>query len=304
MTINPFRDLCICGSGGVYLDCCLKDGLPKAGDLMTGTRVDGCYASILNDCSGKLTGEHYISEGVLKQFGKTVTVGGLPWIPEGQSKQLPSGALKAKILCSRHNSMLSSIDDVGIRFFRAFTPGGGHIVRSPDDPPEFRVFRGEMIELWILKMACGALASGNAADRDTGLLIQEPIPVAWIQILLGLAPMPPGWGLYLRTDPGAHYTPNSVFQFWFMCAGGSLNGVVLIAHNLGFALVMNDPPVNAVGTLFERATYRPGQVTLRNGDRARAVRFVWERPNRDERHITIETSPIVAFTELSQESNP
>jgi hypothetical protein len=254
-------------------------------------RHDGCYASFLNDCCTKLTGEHYISKGVLKHFGKTVNVGGLPWIAEGQTKQLPIGALEAKILCKRHNELLSPIDEVGIRFFQDLAPGGGRIVRSPGGPPDFRVFRGEMIELWILKIACGLLASGNAADRNTGLVIQEPIPAVWTRILFGLAPMPTGWGLYLRSDLGDHYAPRSVFQVWFMCAERNMNGVILIIHNIGFALVMNDPPVNQAGSLFERATYRPGQITLLNGDRATAVRFFWERPPRDERHITIETLP-------------
>ena len=240
MRINPGRDLCICGSGRVYLDCCLKDGRARAGGHTTGMRLDGCYALILNDCCAKLTGEHYISEGVLKQFGKTVNVRGLPWIADGQTKQLPTRALKARILCTRHNSLLSSIDDVGIRFFQALAPDGGRIVRSRDDPPEFRVFRGEMIELWILKIACGLIASRNAADRNTGLVIQEPIPAAWTRILFGLAPMPTGWGLYLRSDLGVQYTPGSVFQFWFMCAGQSVELLCLLLLRTRAYLLRSD----------------------------------------------------------------
>jgi hypothetical protein len=246
-----------------------------------------CYASIFNDCSKKITGEHYISEGVLKQFGTKVGVGGLPWIKEGQTKVLPTGVFTANVLCDRHNPMLSPIDEVGIRFFRELWPGGGRVRTNPDDPPEFHVFRGEMVELWMLKVACGLIASRNAVDRGTGLLIEESVPPSWIRILFGHAPMPPGWGLYMRTDLGNHYRPGTMFEWWFMYANRTLNGVIFITHNLAFALVMNHPPERREGTMFEKSTYRPAQITTVDGDRMKAIQLVWERPSLDERNITI-----------------
>lgn len=286
MRITSFQEPCLCGSGQTYLECCLKNCRPVPDPNRTGVSHQACYASGFNDCSTKITGEHYISEGVLKQFGPKVGVGGLPWIEEGQTKILPTGVLTANILCDRHNSMLSPIDQVGIRFFRELGPGGGRVRFGPDDPPEFHVFRGEMVELWMLKVACGLIASRNAADRDTGLLIEESVPTAWIHILFGLAPMPPGWGLYIRSDLGDHYRPGSVFEWWFMYPNRILNGAIFIAHNIGIALVMNNPPERSEGTIFEKATYRPGQITIVKDERMKVIRLAWESPSRDERNIT------------------
>ncbi len=53
---------------------------------------------------------------MLKLIGDPITVGGFPWLG-GKEKTLATKGLTSKILCDRHNSALSGLDEVGIRFF-------------------------------------------------------------------------------------------------------------------------------------------------------------------------------------------
>jgi hypothetical protein len=46
------------------------------------TATQSCYAAPLNDCDGgPFTREHFVSETVLEQFGKTFLVDGTKWAP-------------------------------------------------------------------------------------------------------------------------------------------------------------------------------------------------------------------------------
>src|SRR3954447_9367200 len=83
----------------------------------TGYQNPRCYLASTNDCSDKITGEHLISEGILKLIPNGFLTG-MPWQPRGERKQYSSNSLKAKVLCKKHNSSFSVFDDVGIDVFR------------------------------------------------------------------------------------------------------------------------------------------------------------------------------------------
>jgi hypothetical protein len=76
------------------------------------TQVDGCYAAELGDCSGCLSGEHWISAAMLKLLAEPagVSVRGAPWL-NGKVRAVPVRKLKAKILCKGHNERLSWLDE-------------------------------------------------------------------------------------------------------------------------------------------------------------------------------------------------
>jgi hypothetical protein len=54
---------------------------------------------------------------------KELEVSGMPWL-NGQTKALGFGALTARCLCAKHNSLLSPIDVVGANFFEAIQKCG------------------------------------------------------------------------------------------------------------------------------------------------------------------------------------
>ena len=105
MKLNPAKDLCLCGSGWVIDDCCTKDVRPRKNPPKTHFAHPKCYAAPLADCCDKITGEHFITEGVMKLIGEPITVGGLSWL-KGRDQTLTTNALTAKILCKRCNSAI------------------------------------------------------------------------------------------------------------------------------------------------------------------------------------------------------
>jgi hypothetical protein len=222
---------------------------------------------------------------VLKLIGDPITVGGFPW-QGGQVKTVGTKALTSKILCERHNSALSGLDQVGIRFFeklraaRFERPISETVVCS-----QTSLFRGEMIELWMLKVLCGLITSRNAPDRS-GSPISVVLPPAWLGVLVGYEPMPPSWGVYMPGAVGHVFGGSQPNRMTVIYEGGVLNGFIIILDNLGFALVMNQPPAVKAGTLLEGCTYRPGEIEGNSRLRQDILRIFWERPG-DERSITI-----------------
>lgn len=129
MPVPPWAaaDLCPCNSGVAFDSCCLRaDGAiyksvglgPPPGQI-TGLALARCYLGQFNDCSAKLSGEHYISQAVLRQIdtsgANAVRLGGLPWLKAGETRDLPIAGVQSKILCERHNHALSPLDNAAGR---------------------------------------------------------------------------------------------------------------------------------------------------------------------------------------------
>jgi hypothetical protein len=152
-------DPCPCGSGRILKDCCLKPiGILRPPAPTSGYRHDKCYAKEFADCSSKISGEHWISDGVLRilaRFGP-LNVGGLPWQPPGTTKEMSVDCLRSNMLCTRHNSGLSPLDQVAIRFFGAFP----HVRSEHLGSPTLSLFCGADLERWMLKVLCGGIYSG------------------------------------------------------------------------------------------------------------------------------------------------
>lgn len=290
MKLNPFRDKCLCGSNLTLNDCCLKDCRPLKRCGRTNWGNARCYAAPLRDCSPKISREHFISEGVLRLIGERITAGGFPWAG-GQERTIGINALTAKILCNQHNSTLSGLDEVGIRFFDSLRkPRHPETQERATGVPRLTLFRGEMIELWMLKILCGLIASGNATDEN-GQRIDVLVPEVWLRILFEHQPMPLGWGLYMPGAVGRSFSGMCANQIRVMNEGGVLKGLVISLEWMSFALVATNPPIDKSGTLLEHSTYRPGEIVLNSQVGQDILRIFWERPG-DERSITVACVPL------------
>jgi|SRR6516164_5026910 hypothetical protein len=122
---NP-AEPCICDSGKALKDCCLRlDGsifkerasISPRGPV-TGYSHPGCYLSFTENCDEKLTGEH-LSLGIFKQMGQNINVTGWPGLKSGEVKSVGITRLTSKILCKRHNSAFSKVDNNASRFLHA-----------------------------------------------------------------------------------------------------------------------------------------------------------------------------------------
>jgi hypothetical protein len=117
---------CPCHNGQIAEACCLvADGnvrkyIPsvRPPPPKTGFSQKGCYLGHTNDCGGGITGEHYVSRAVLEQLSEpVVAIEGVHWLAPGDRKVVSINRLTANILCSRHNSALSTLDDEAGHFF-------------------------------------------------------------------------------------------------------------------------------------------------------------------------------------------
>src|SRR5579871_4387929 len=66
-----------------------------------------CWANCLGDCDGGMSREHIVSKCL---YGKNVKVRGLPWCKDEWAFRSIDN-LTSKILCRRHNTGLSAVDD-------------------------------------------------------------------------------------------------------------------------------------------------------------------------------------------------
>ncbi|WP_152977964.1 hypothetical protein [Bradyrhizobium pachyrhizi] len=162
--------LCPCGSRSVSVSCCYDkaDGefrkripsiLPSA--PTTGYAHPGCYLRGTNDCSRKISGEHYFSANILEQISKlsgmgggTLRMSGLPWQAPEATQDLPITKLRANILCERHNNALAPLDQEAGRFFSILAQIEANEGRA-SRRPLIDLVSGTAIEQWMLKVACG-----------------------------------------------------------------------------------------------------------------------------------------------------
>ncbi|MGW4983594.1 YecA family protein [Streptomyces mirabilis] len=208
------KDPCPCGSGRTTRRCHADraDGRWKApaaspllNDAPTGYQHPKCFAAPSRDCSARISAEHWLSEGIYRQFadGGLVTVLGMPW-QNGRTSKLPPKVLAANILCERHNNALSPLDrTVGnlFRILRHFQDDQ----RRDHDPHghETAIIAGADLERWLLKLLWGGL-SANAfsidGKRPSGLRAAAD-PEQLLAYLFRNGSLPTGWGFYMAGHP-------------------------------------------------------------------------------------------------------
>lgn len=268
------RDKCSCGSGRFVSDCCMKSCgnlLPTTSD--GATPHDKCYARQLGDCCSKISGEHWISANVLKciEPHAPITIGGLPWQLPGTTQELSAESLQSNVLCRRHNQALSPLDTVGGRFFRSWP----HIPIHPAGNQPLHLFDGHDIERWMLKLLCGAVASGVIEPRAGRLHGWQP-PLPWLQHLYYGAELPAPLGLYLCQRPGEWVHNGLAVEFTCVGKGLEVYALDMRLHGFRFILTMV-PPANPLpaDSFLSGAAYRPSAIVFSNPAPGAVLLLAW-----------------------------
>jgi hypothetical protein len=224
---------------------------------------------VTNDCDKKISKEHYMSKGVLQEIDYMIGTEGLPGIPPGENRHISTSNLTAHVLCKRHNSALSSLDDVGARFFQAIKN-----FSSSDYEGSERVlaFNGRDVERWMLKTMYGMLASKLLQVR-LGLRLQADIDSKCVDLLYDKIPFVPGRGLFMRTEIGhtvatrnsiaVRPVTNNVKQ--------TLNGMTF--NLVGFDFLLTTSKANA-----ENSAFRPAYIVFTWKNRFRVIHLYWTDP--------------------------
>lgn len=159
------------------------------------TMARNCWASSLNDCSGKLSHEHLVSRALFD--GPTIQVNA-PWTG-GQTRSIGLNRLTGNILCKGHNSRLSPVDVQGATLFRTVRIFDSWLAgKLADDPERIRRIRidGPMLERWFAKTAINLFIS-TARDKhwpDKGAPSVPPRYV--VDAIFGKSRLAPPMGLH------------------------------------------------------------------------------------------------------------
>ena len=157
-----------------------------------------CWAKQYSECFGKVSREHLISKGIFEQ--QSIFVQGFSWCREVE-KEVSIASLTSKILCQKHNSKFSQIDEEGINAVRVFESLLPAVARSVNSQPSKRIIDGYLFERWLLKTAINV---SYKSDQHIGVGMAESItgfPSAYLlAVVFGELNFTHNMGVYMLTS--------------------------------------------------------------------------------------------------------
>jgi hypothetical protein len=222
-----------------------------------------CYATHLNDCDEKMSGEHYISESVLKLGGNAVRVSGFPWQKPNTHSDIGIGSLKSQMLCTHHNKMLSPLDAEGSRFVKGLKETFNDLSGRQELSEATININAELLELWFLKVFIGCLIVSGLKD----------IPKIWIDYLFQKTKLPDDSGLYF---PMKNESPKWEFNLIKMDSIDNLNGHIagakFIIGGLPMLLTFGHPVSSKLNFNY---LHRPSGIVFGVNDKKKGFQFNW-----------------------------
>lgn len=232
-----------------------------------------CYMRDLGSCVGSISGEHIISEAVIRVLmgDGEFSVGGLPWLAPGEEKILAPGNLTTNCLCAKHNSMLHPLDDAAQYFFVSLKS-----YLESDAGSKHALISGHDLERWLLKTAKAAAVSKNLArgrerlsgafSRDSAILDMLDSPNLW----------PAGAGLYCTMTTGDRTINNPRFQLQPLTnAQDDIEALALSILGLSFVLLLEPLDLGKYPSL-RGAKYRPGRIIILYPTSANWLTMSWD----------------------------
>ena len=223
-----------------------------------------CWASSLGDCAGGISGEHYVSDGVLDS--ESVTVIGLPWCRD-EPKTIGMASAVAHILCSKHNSDLSDYDNEATKLSRFLVSA----FRNPQQGNSIAL-NGLWFEKWALKTFLN-LGYLRALHREQSKSIEPPISL--VRYLYKNESIPQGIGLYHVSGPlGPENIEAGVFwnSIRTVQRPTEIVGLTMQFYGIRFVVTIDgrrsEEAIGGMGVVngfdFSKAvvTYRPSTITL------------------------------------------
>ncbi|MFZ2493467.1 MAG: hypothetical protein WA208_18465 [Thermoanaerobaculia bacterium] len=209
-----------------------------------------CWAAALGDCDAVQSREHYLSRSIIGTG--EVVVSGLRSLG-GRAATISAERLVAKVLCKRHNELLSPLDAAAGDFFRvlkAFKYRAGMRARGARKRGGVDVYRvdGALVERWMLKTVINL-----AFARRTPSGERWCVPAGWVTSVFGRTAFPDGCGLYLlQGTSNLNDSPTSVLRVAVLTADGGVgekrDGMVIggqfAIEDVQFAVLMQ--PVGSV----------------------------------------------------------
>lgn len=173
-----------------------------------------CWARGVSECSEKISGEHVVTKAL---FPTNVAVRGFPWCAQ-EFQTIGINSLRAKVLCTRHNSDLSELDAAALDVWcvlREIADRADQRRRMDAAGLHARFSRkrygldGTRFERWCFKTMINIVASGSVPDFRTDW---EP-PLALARYVVEGRALPEGSGLGMVMVIGEKLADRSGMQF-------------------------------------------------------------------------------------------
>lgn len=236
-----------------------------------------CWASEIGLCAGGLSREHLISKAVLKQ--DRLLIQGYDWCLD-EPKEVSLSSLVRKHLCRYQNSLLSVIDEAGVRVVEAF--------ESDDSNTNDIILDGPLFERWLLKCAINS-AYGGKDCLGVGMTDAVPgkIPRYLLDVVFGSQSFVLSMGAYFLYPAGEFRYRAGEIATTAISKNGEIGGVYF--HLRGFDIFLSLFPGHAPSTLGElgitclpdhvltaRLEYRSRALTTHLvGASERTIQFFW-----------------------------
>lgn len=181
-----------------------------------------CWANCLGDCSDEASREHLVSKSLFQD--DVVRVSGLSWCRE--PKDIGITNLTAKILCRRHNSLLSPVDEGGAAAFDAFRElrriaNIREKLRGPFRTVVKHSFDGPLLERWLLKTTINLSYKGDKPIGRGSISAGIP-PDDLVRIAFGRASFYGRAGLSFILRPGMQIKSEDALTFAPLLKDGSV----------------------------------------------------------------------------------
>ncbi|MGB3043679.1 MAG: hypothetical protein WBB98_10835 [Xanthobacteraceae bacterium] len=279
----PFKggETCPCGLNKRYDECHGSGKNPPISPFhfelpasSTGKQVNGCYMSSLQDCDGALSLEHYISQSILKQFD-IIRGEGL----QGNLDELPSIPIKAlavRVLCQRHNALLSDLDTrAGLAFERIRTIQQ-HMIKPIANRRKVRdcLIDGYALELWAAKSLLATYVGKVARTNGQPTIDVKKLNVDAVVKRIAAGRLEPPFGLYMHKGP--RFTKRTV-SAGALTDGDQVVGIRMQLGQLGFDCIV------APAQRLDPANYRPCAAIYWNKASFNGNLFIaWDGPKRND----------------------
>lgn len=243
------------------------------------------------DCSAKLSGEHIISRAVINLVGpKEVRIGGAPWLSASETKIVSTNSLVSNVLCTRHNSAMSSLDDAAGKFFSSLRLIYDDL-RDRKTLSRKRLWflqSGEELELWMFKTALNMFHSGTLAIDRVKMRDRQDLDEMVAGALVG-HPIAHPCGLTLHQEVPEESGRDS-FDLTAMMDDAHERMVGLRFHFMGVALVaLLEPRAHYGNAVLDTHIHRPTYLWFRGRIRQHVVILTWPGIQHKEAAIFLES---------------
>jgi hypothetical protein len=271
---------CPCGSAKPARDCCFNGKNWHKSSVVLGLSqlpaaavVDKCYMKELHSCVAPISGEHIISKSVIEVLrgDGDFSISGVPWLKAGEEKIIGPQSLRANCLCTRHNSMLSPIDDAARYLFSSLKT-----YLEVDNGARHALLSGHDIERWLLKTAKAMAVSGNLArsgERLSGAFARD---LAIVDMLDDSATWPEGAGLYCLLNTGDTIMNHQRFQLVpLLDDNDEIEALKVSILGVIFVLLLEPLHLDKYPFLAE-AKYRPSRIVIHHPMAHSWVTLSWD----------------------------